>query len=125
MSDFKKFKKLLKKINIPFEVNGPVIEIDKIYFNNMEDFAIYFFDKNSKFKDFMCYPNNFENKDYKIIPNAKYLFLKLLKELNIEFQEIGNDIKIDSFYSDGMDGLYLSFNENGDFKYFNWKEFEF
>lgn len=31
MSDFKKFKKLLKKINIPFEVNGPVIEIDKIY----------------------------------------------------------------------------------------------
>lgn len=31
MSDFKKFKKLLKKINIPFEVNGHVIEIDKIY----------------------------------------------------------------------------------------------
>ena len=63
MSDFKKFKKLLKKLNIQFELNGTIIEIDKIYFNNMEDFAIYSFDEDSKFKDFMCYPNNFENQD--------------------------------------------------------------
>lgn len=31
MSDLKKFKKLLKKLNIPFKINGFVIEIDKIY----------------------------------------------------------------------------------------------
>ena len=47
-------------------------------------------------------------------------FKKLFKEIGIEYKQVGKELEIDPFYSDGKDGFIVKFYDDGSFKDFDY-----
>lgn len=52
--------------------------------------------------------------------SGKDKFIKLFTDLNIDYEEQGNELWIDSFWSDGKDGFIIKFYDDGEFKDFDY-----